>query len=346
MKKLILLLFIPLVFTCSDYSGDDCNPIPDLETFDASSITENSAILNGSIYTPDCVESVTSQGFVYSTESFPVYENTPNLDWTISGNITGSWERSTNASSPNLSPIDNDNNYASFRIRSIDFIDAGETHTLMTPGIDLSDIPSNTPVRAYFDLAYAKRTDNTNDILEVHVSKDCGRTWIKRWDRECNEDSDNLSTNGGANVVFPYTPLNNHWEQQSVNINNYVGESNVSLKFVFSGSGGNWLYIDNFVVCKTADLYLTKESYSKLNIFPNPSNGDATIEFSLHKDSDVEVRFTNLYGAVLAQVSLELKAELNRIQLKELYSSLKAGIYFVKITQNGVSTTKKVVISD
>ena len=74
MKKLILSLFIPLVFACSDDSGDDCNPIPDLETFDASSITENSAILNGSIYTPDCVESVTSQGFVYSTESFPVYE--------------------------------------------------------------------------------------------------------------------------------------------------------------------------------------------------------------------------------------------------------------------------------
>ena len=280
----------------------------------------------------------------FESEAFPTFENSPAASWTISGNITDSWERATNASSPNLSPIDNGNNSASFRVRSLEFIDAGETHTLMTPGIDLSDL--DAPVRAYFDLAYAKRSGNTSDILEVHVSDDCGRTWSKRWDRECNEDTDDLSTNGGGNVVFPYTPSSAHWEQQNVNINNYAGRSNVSLKFVFSGSGGNWLYIDNFVVCETSQLSLNKDSFSDLNIFPNPSKGDATIEFSLYKDSEIEIALSNLYGAVLAQERMDLKAELNSIQLKDLYSSLKAGVYFIKITQDGVSATKKVVISE
>ncbi|MDG2164510.1 MAG: M43 family zinc metalloprotease [Flavobacteriales bacterium] len=280
----------------------------------------------------------------FESEGFPTFENSPASSWTISGNITDSWERATNASSPNLSPIDNGNNSASFRVRSLEFIDAGETHTLMTPGIDLSDL--DAPVRAYFDLAYAKRSGNTSDILEVHVSDDCGRTWSKRWDRECNEDTDDLSTNGGGNVVFPYTPSSAHWEQQNVNINNYAGRSNVSLKFVFSGSGGNWLYIDNFVVCETSQLSLNKDSFSDLNIFPNPSKGDATIEFSLYKDSKIEIALSNLYGAVLAQERMDLKAELNSIQLKDLYSSLKAGVYFIKITQDGVSATKKVVISE
>ena len=280
----------------------------------------------------------------FESEAFPTFENSPAASWTISGNITDSWERATNASSPNLSPIDNGNNSASFRVRSLEFIDAGETHTLMTPGIDLSDL--DAPVRAYFDLAYAKRSGNTSDILEVHVSDDCGRTWSKRWDRECNDDTDDLSTNGGGNVVFPYTPSSAHWEQQNVNINNYAGRSNVSLKFVFSGSGGNWLYIDNFVVCETSQLSLNKDSFSDLNIFPNPSKGDATIEFSLYKDSEIEIALSNLYGAVLAQERMDLKAELNSIQLKDLYSSLKAGVYFIKITQDGVSATKKVVISE
>ena len=280
----------------------------------------------------------------FESEAFPTFENSPAASWTISGNITDSWERATNASSPNLSPIDNGNNSASFRVRSLEFIDAGETHTLMTPGIDLSDL--DAPVRAYFDLAYAKRSGNTSDILEVHVSDDCGRTWSKRWDRECNDDTDDLSTNGGGNVVFPYTPSSAHWEQQNVNINNYAGRSNVSLKFVFSGSGGNWLYIDNFVVCETSQLSLNKDSFSELNIFPNPSKGDATIEFSLYKDSKIEIALSNLYGAVLAQERMNLKAELNSIQLKDLYSSLKAGVYFIKITQDGVSATKKVVISE
>ena len=280
----------------------------------------------------------------FESEEFPTYENFPASSWTISGNITDSWERATNASSPNLSPIDNNENSASFRIRSLEFIDAGETHTLMTPGIDLSDL--DAPVRAYFDLAYAKRSGNTSDILEVHVSDDCGRTWSKRWDRECNEDTDDLSTNGGGNVVFPYTPTSAHWEQQNVNINNYAGRSNVSLKFVFSGSGGNWLYIDNFVVCETSQLSLDNDSFSDLNIFPNPSKGDATIEFSLYKDSKIEISLSNLYGAVLSQERMDLKAELNSIQLKDLHSSLKAGVYFIKITQNGITTTKKVVISE
>ena len=280
----------------------------------------------------------------FESEEFPTFENNPSWNWTISGNVTDSWERATNASSPNLSPIDNGDNSASFRIRSLEFVELGETHTLMTPGIDLTDLEA--PARAYFDLAYARRSGNTNDILEVYISDDCGRTWTRRWDRECNEDVDDLSTNGGGNIVFPYTPSDSHWEQQSVNINNYVGRSNVSLKFVFSGAEGNWLYIDNFVVCETADLDINKSLVSELNIYPNPTKGDATIEFSLYKDSKIEITLSNLYGAVLVQESMELKAELNRIQLKELYASLKAGVYFIKITQDGISATKKVVISE
>ena len=106
------------------------------------------------------------------------------------------------------------------------------------------------------------------------------------------------------------------------------------------------MYIDNFVVCETSQLSLNKDSFSDLNIFPNPSKGDATIEFSLYKDSEIEITLSNLYGAVLAQERMDLKAELNSIQLKDLYSSLKTGVYFIKITQNGVSATKKVVISE
>ncbi len=280
----------------------------------------------------------------FEVEGFPTYENYPIANWTITGNISDSWERTTNATSPDLSPIDNGENTASFRIRSLDFIDAGETHSLVTPGIDLSDL--NPPVRAYFDLAYARRSGNTNDLLEIHASDDCGRTWVKRWDRECNEDNDDLSTNGGSNVVFPFTPTNSHWEQQTVNINSYAGRSNVSLKFVFTGFGGNWLYIDNFVVCETGNLFLNEESFSELNIFPNPSKGDATIEFNLFKDSKIEITLSNIHGAILAQESMELKAKLNRIQLKEIYASLKAGVYFIKITQNGISATKKVVITE
>lgn len=280
----------------------------------------------------------------FESEAFPTFDNSPEQNWLMSESDDDAWERTTNASSPDLSPINNGQNEASFRIRSLEFTEPGEIHSLITPGMDLSNI--NAPARAYFDLAYAKRTGNTNDLLEIFVSDDCGRTWTRRWDRECNDEIDDLTTNGGGNVVFPYTPSDAHWEQQSVNINNYAGRSNVSLKFEFSGDGGNWLYIDNFVVCETANLGLTDGAFSELNIYPNPSKGDATIEFSLYKKSNIDITLSNLHGAVLAQKRMAPRAELNRIQLKELYSSLKAGIYFIKFTQDGVSTTKKIVISE
>ena len=95
MKKLILLLFIPLVFTCSsdssDDSSDDSSPCPNqpqLTTYEVSDISVDavtylaSATLSGEILNiqlgDNCETfSVTNQGFVYSI----------NIQPTISDNV-------------------------------------------------------------------------------------------------------------------------------------------------------------------------------------------------------------------------------------------------------------------
>ena len=76
MKKLILLLFIPLVFTCSsdDDEGSDCVYQPTITTDDVTNITESSATLNGtiSVFSENCNSNYnTQQGFVYATETQP-----------------------------------------------------------------------------------------------------------------------------------------------------------------------------------------------------------------------------------------------------------------------------------
>jgi len=187
-----------------------------------------------------------------------------------------------------------------------------------------------------------KRNGNSKDNLKVYASDNCGRTWAKRFDK----DTEELATNGGGNHFFDFIPTDSQWEQFSVNLNIYAGESNVILKFEFSGEEGNWLYIDNFVVSNSNELFLNDHPFTELSIFPNPSKGDATIEFELYHDAEIQVALNNIYGAVLAQENLELKAAINSIQLKEIYSGLKAGIYFVQLTQNGSGVTKKIVITD
>ena len=276
----------------------------------------------------------------FESNDFPIYENNPNWSWILSTSEDQTWVRTTEASSPNLSPIDNGSNNASYRIRSSEFEQIGEVHTLLTPSIDLSN--TSNPVRAYFDLAHARKNGNSNDQLIIYISDDCGRSWTKRFD----ESTDDLSTNGGGNSFFDFVPTNTQWEQFSVNLNSFAGESNVTLKFEFTGSDGNWLYIDNFVVCNSNELSIGEEPFTEFNIYPNPSKGDATIEFDLYQDAQIKIVLSNVYGAALAQKNIMMKAKNNKIQLKDLYASLKAGIYFVQLSNNGTSITKKVVITE
>ena len=89
MKKLILLLFIPLVFTCSSDSSDDSSPCPNqpqLTTNEVSDIIVDavtdlaSATFSGEILNiqlgDNCETfSITNQGFVYSTNIQPTIED-------------------------------------------------------------------------------------------------------------------------------------------------------------------------------------------------------------------------------------------------------------------------------
>ena len=87
MKKLIiLLLFIPLVFACSDDEGNPCLYQPTLTTLEATEINDFNVTLNGvvSIVSENCDNpNNTEQGFVYSTSIQPtINDNKVNVNGT------------------------------------------------------------------------------------------------------------------------------------------------------------------------------------------------------------------------------------------------------------------------
>lgn len=282
-----------------------------------------------------------SSPYIQNFESslFPNFTN-ENWNWTISEMEDPTWHRTTDAASPNLTSIDDGENIASIRIRSDEFDEEGAIHTMITPTIDLSHVSGS--LKAYFDLAYARKNPNTDDELRIYVSIDCGRTWTKKLTR----GTEALITNGGANSILPFVPNDDQWDDFNINLNAFDGEPNVQLKFEFDGENGNWLYIDNLIICQPDEFDLSESDIEGLDIFPNPSKGDVTIEFNLNKKGEVLLELNNIYGATLVQESLSLEAERNSLQLKDYYPSLKAGIYLVRLQQNGVSITKKIVITD
>ena len=71
----------------------------------------------------------------------------------------------------------------------------------------------------YYDYAYAIRTNSTNDIFSLKISDDCGLNWTPR----ITKSSESLATID-ENQLFTFTPADDEWETQKINISSWSGE--------------------------------------------------------------------------------------------------------------------------
>ena len=176
-----------------------------------------------------------------STNFSENFENTqfpnnpdPSLVWSVvAPQDEVSWLRS---------PISSTSTTGSVRIRSR-FFDCNRTHYLYTPNLDMSNfgLGVGDPLLLLFDIAYGKRNNQTNDLLVVSYSKDCGESWQVR----ASWDTDELVTTSLMNVGNNFIPNNNEWAEKSVNIQAGAEQNDVIIRFEFSGDRGSYLYIDN-----------------------------------------------------------------------------------------------------
>ncbi|GGI56673.1 T9SS type A sorting domain-containing protein [Winogradskyella haliclonae] len=84
-----------------------------------------------------------------------------------------------------------------------------------------------------------------------------------------------------------------------------------------------------------ASLNLDNNTLSKVAIYPNPSNGNITLQAQTNEDAQVSVY--NILGNRVYQKTLALNSEMD-------LSGLKTGIYLVKIEAEGKQTTKRLII--
>ena len=234
------------------------------------------------ITTDDGTNSITKTYTVYNSSmnliesfqntSFPI-NNNPSLSWSIIGPQTEtSWARTPISSTPTTGSV---------RIRSR-FFDCYKKHYLYTPNLDLTNfgLGVGEPLKIWFDLAYGKRNNDTDDLLVISYSKDCGKTWQVR----ASWDTDALITTSENNVGNNFVPNNSEWEEKSVNIQAAAEENDVIIRFEFSGDRGSYLYIDNvrltgewididelsnskqLDIVNTIDLLGRKNTQSKLQI--------------------------------------------------------------------------------
>ena len=74
-----------------------------------------------------------------------------------------------------------------------------------------------------------------------------------------------------------------------------------------------------------------------LNVYPNPTSGNISIDFNKHQYAEVEIQVLNSVGQIVQN------SNYHNTDMCELEISNQPGIYFVRITADNSTTTVKVV---
>jgi hypothetical protein len=116
-----------------------------------------------------------------------------------------------------------------------------------------------------FKYAYARRNTNSEDVLRVLASLDCGTTWIPR----LTLTSATLSTSSNQPFV-EYIPSPSDWKEASISLTPFNSRDNIIFKFEFTSGGGNNIYIDDLNMNSPLTV---EELENDIQVYPNPSDG-------------------------------------------------------------------------
>jgi hypothetical protein len=118
---------------------------------------------------------------------------------------------------------------------------------------------------------------------------------------------------------------------------NWENGTNLWIKWVDTNdTGANGMFaIENFVISIAETLDINKNTITGLNVYPNPvSNGTLYITSSSNSEKLIVI-----YDVIGKQIMNTITAN-NTVNV----SDLKNGIYIVKITEDGKTDTKKLII--
>ena len=276
----------------------------------------------------NCVNSCNCLGI-----SLPLYEDFQNsslpANWIIE-NSDGdkTWEL-TNTAGYNSSN--------SIYINNADYGANGEYDDLISPTLNFSSLSS---VSLEFDYAYSLWTDPTSsqvwsDTLIILISSDCGVSWQNIWEKAGID----LVTTIPVFNEFTWNPSNNNdWNSIVINLNTYINQDDVLIKFRNVNQYENNLYLDNINIKSTPNSVVD----IKIDhiVYPNPTNSHINIEITSSEFTDMELYVSNSIGQTVYSKSINSNRE--RIISINL-NDFSEGIYFINlITSSGEQFTKKI----
>ncbi|HWY12057.1 MAG TPA: M43 family zinc metalloprotease [Bacteroidia bacterium] len=220
----------------------------------------------------------------------------------------------------------------------------GAIDILQTPSYDFASNPGATFTYKY---AYRQQTSAYADQLKVQASSNCGGSWNDIYPMSASAMQ---SGSGGiGTTAFYATPgqFKTYTLTSHPAFSTFKTQPNVIIRFMFTEDPttgfGNNIFLDD--VNFNTPLGVNELTQSiHLILYPNPTSGSATIEFTLSDKSEVKYNVIDITGRkVEADKILNLSAGEHSVIVNES-QKLKSGIYFVNLELDGQKMSRKLIV--
>ena len=194
-------------------------------------------------------------------------------------------------------------------------------------------------VNVNFKYAYARRDTNSIDQLQLFGLNSCGGVSLQRF----SAVGGTLQTVPIQTTAFYPTQLAN-WKSETAALPAFLLTTGFRLKFVFSGHGGNNIFIDDINIDITTGTKDISEMMEDVNLFPNPSAGSCALKFNLSQAKTLTIKIFNVIGEKVYTHAKNVYEEGNQ-EIKLNTNHLSNGMYIVQISDGTRAINKQLVIS-
>ncbi|MEM1319876.1 MAG: T9SS type A sorting domain-containing protein [Bacteroidota bacterium] len=205
---------------------------------------------------------------------------------------------------------------------------------------DKIDLTNSENTMLTFDRAGAQyNAPLSNDRLQMLISTDCGDTWTVVHDIA---GADFATTAPNPNL---YVPAAGDWVTDTVDLSAYDGVAEVNLQVKAISDWGNMHFLDNINIA--GNMIVSTNALNKLEgnveVFPNPTNSVANIEFQLEENAVVDVQVFDVTGKLVETVVYQ-REFVAGTHIATWRGAQERGIYLVKISTENGEVTKKLTV--
>jgi Secretion system C-terminal sorting domain len=189
------------------------------------------------------------------------------------------------------------------------------------------------PLHFLFDWAHAGYNGGEADQLEVVWSADCGSTWTSAWSKT------GVDLNTAPNKTSSYIPAAAaEWKKGFADLSNANGD-NVLVGFRAKSGYGNYGWIDNINIRRSAlGINDLGQSFT-LSAYPNPANDNITVKYTANEATTLVV--TDVTGKVVVTKVVNSGDVNETINVSEFAN----GLYSVTVaTKQGTAVRKVQVV--